>query len=68
MLLQPKSVYRLMLASFLLVALPLMAGLLILLFQMDRLSTRMQTIVGQSASVMEALGSGSLAPRASISR
>lgn len=53
MLLQPKSVYRLMLASFLLVALPLMAGLLILLLQMDRLSLRMQTIVAQSASVME---------------
>ncbi len=53
MLLQPKSVYRLMLASFLLVALPLMAGLLILLFQMDRLSGRMQMIVAQSASVME---------------
>ena len=53
MRLQPKSVYRLMLASFLLVALPLMAGLMILLLQMDRLSARMQTIVAQSASVME---------------
>ncbi len=53
MLLQAKTVYRLMLVSFLLVALPLMAGLGALLFQMDRLSNRMQTILAQSASVME---------------
>ena len=50
---QPKTVYRLMLVSFILVALPLMIGLVALMFQMDRLSGRMQTIVAQSASVME---------------
>lgn len=42
-----------MLVSFLLVALPLMIGLMVLFFQMDRLSVQMQSIVNQSAAVME---------------
>ena len=51
--LQPKTVYRLMLAAFTLVALPLMFGLLVLFFQIDRLSVQMQNTVNQSAAVME---------------
>jgi len=42
-----------MLASFLLVAMPLMIGLLVVFFQMDKLSMQMQSIVNQSAAVME---------------
>ncbi|MEM7195764.1 MAG: HAMP domain-containing sensor histidine kinase [Pseudomonadota bacterium] len=42
-----------MLVSFLLVAMPLMVGLVVLFFQIDRLSLEMQTRLAQSASVME---------------
>ncbi len=42
-----------MLVSFTLVALPLIVGLIVLFFQIDRLSTQMQTSVNQSAAVME---------------
>lgn len=50
---QPKTVYRLMLAGFIVVAMPLMIGLLVLFFQIDRLSLQMQAIVNQSAAVMD---------------
>ena len=53
MSIQPKTVYRLMLGGFVVVAIPLMIGLLVLFFQIERLSTSMQATVNQSASVME---------------
>ncbi|MEJ2178230.1 MAG: ATP-binding protein [Gammaproteobacteria bacterium] len=53
MKIQPKTVFRLMLVSFLMVSLPLIIGLLVLFFQIDRLSIQMQSIVNQSAAVME---------------
>lgn len=42
-----------MLLSFTLVAIPLIVGLLVLFFQIDRLSTQMQASVNQSAAMME---------------
>jgi len=51
--LQPKTFFRLMLVGFILVILPLMAGLWILFIQMDRQSVLMQATVNQSAAVME---------------
>lgn len=51
--LQPKTFFRLMLVGFILVILPLMAGLWILFIQMDRQSIQMQATVNQSAAVME---------------
>lgn len=42
-----------MLSGFILVAMPLMIGLMVLFFQIDRLSLQMQAIVNQSAAVME---------------
>ena len=50
---RPKTVYRLMLISFTLVAIPLVVGLVVLFFQLDRLSTQMQASVNQSAAMME---------------